>query len=252
MSIFSKIRGKFSPARLASEFNPKKLTNLAAWFDASDSDTITLNGSDVSQWDDKSGNQNNASQTTYANQPSYETDTGSFNKFIRFDGTTEYLTLTDAIVVGSIYAAIRLNETDNRHRAIFGAKSNDSGDHDAYYFKPNDSSYKIASVLGGMNAEVKASRITNTPYLYGSTHDRAGGTVKLNVNGIQRASSTLSGTALNVDGPTVVGAAYHRNKVVDFLNGDIAELVVYDRVLTAEEENSVENYMMAKWGISSG
>ncbi len=34
--------------------DPTDITGLILWFDAEDSSTITLNGSDVSQWDDKS------------------------------------------------------------------------------------------------------------------------------------------------------------------------------------------------------
>jgi hypothetical protein len=45
--------------------------SLALWLDADDASTITLNGSNVSQWDDKSGNGRNASQATAASQPTY-------------------------------------------------------------------------------------------------------------------------------------------------------------------------------------
>jgi hypothetical protein len=41
------------------------------WLDATDTSTITLNGSTVSQWNDKSGNGRNATQATAANQPAW-------------------------------------------------------------------------------------------------------------------------------------------------------------------------------------
>jgi hypothetical protein len=44
---------------------------LALWLDADDSSTITLNGSTVSQWDDKSGNNFHLSQANAALQPRY-------------------------------------------------------------------------------------------------------------------------------------------------------------------------------------
>lgn len=44
---------------------------LALWLDAADSSTITLNGSTVAQWQDKSGNGRHVSQATAANQPTY-------------------------------------------------------------------------------------------------------------------------------------------------------------------------------------
>lgn len=62
--IFGKSR-YWTPAQLQT----------AIWLDASDSSTITLNGINVSQWNDKSGNGRNATQSTAANQPLYGTNT---------------------------------------------------------------------------------------------------------------------------------------------------------------------------------
>jgi hypothetical protein len=35
-----------------------------------------------------------------------------------------------------------------------------------------------------------------------------------------------------------------------FLNGDIAEIIVYQRAISVEERNSVERYLSVKWGIA--
>ena len=56
-------RKLWTPAALGS--------SLALWLDADDFLTITLNGSTVSQWRDKSGNARHASQASAANQPTY-------------------------------------------------------------------------------------------------------------------------------------------------------------------------------------
>jgi hypothetical protein len=45
--------------------------STALWLDAADTSTVILNGSNVSRWDDKSGNGRNATQSTAANQPTY-------------------------------------------------------------------------------------------------------------------------------------------------------------------------------------
>lgn len=44
---------------------------LIMWLDADDTTTIILNGSTVSQWSDKSGNNNHATQSTASLQPAY-------------------------------------------------------------------------------------------------------------------------------------------------------------------------------------
>jgi hypothetical protein len=50
------------------------LESLTLWLDADDAGTITLNGSNVRQWDDKSGNGRHASQTNSVEQPAYVTN----------------------------------------------------------------------------------------------------------------------------------------------------------------------------------
>jgi hypothetical protein len=62
-----------NPYRFSSScppFNPISIGDLKIWLDASDSSTITKDGSNrVSQWNDKSGNSYNQSQSTGGVQP---------------------------------------------------------------------------------------------------------------------------------------------------------------------------------------
>jgi hypothetical protein len=52
-------------------WQPNNLSGLSFWFDAADSSKIILNGSTVSQWTDKSGNNRNATQSTASRQPTF-------------------------------------------------------------------------------------------------------------------------------------------------------------------------------------
>src|ERR1700748_1258223 len=60
-----------TPVPPVPPFNPSDIAGLTLWLDASDSSTLTLNGTNVSQWNDKSGNGNNATQATMVSQPVY-------------------------------------------------------------------------------------------------------------------------------------------------------------------------------------
>ena len=57
--------------RFAPNWTPAQLPGLGLWLDAADASTITLNGSTVSQWNDKSGNNFHLSQANAALQPRY-------------------------------------------------------------------------------------------------------------------------------------------------------------------------------------
>ena len=48
-------------------------TTTTLWFDGADDGTVTESGGAISQWDDKSGNSRNATQSTAANQATYTT-----------------------------------------------------------------------------------------------------------------------------------------------------------------------------------
>jgi len=56
---------------LASGFSPKKIAGLELWLDGSDSSTITLNATTVSEWRDKSGKNNTFTQATALSQPTF-------------------------------------------------------------------------------------------------------------------------------------------------------------------------------------
>jgi len=61
-------RGFRGGGGVAAPLDPLTLSPFA-WFDASDTSSITSSGGNVSQWNDKSGNARHATQATGANQP---------------------------------------------------------------------------------------------------------------------------------------------------------------------------------------
>jgi hypothetical protein len=54
-------------------------TTTEGWYDAADADTITEVANSVSQWDDKSGNNKHATQSTGSRQPTYTSVDSSAN-----------------------------------------------------------------------------------------------------------------------------------------------------------------------------
>jgi hypothetical protein len=59
----------------SGKFDPRSIAGLRLWLDADDASTFTFNGSNVSQWRDKSGNNVHANQATAQNQPPYNATT---------------------------------------------------------------------------------------------------------------------------------------------------------------------------------
>ena len=75
------------------DWTPSLITT-ALWLDAADSSTITLNGNNVSQWNDKSGNGRNATQSTAANQPTYLSSEINGLAALDWDGSNDSMTIS--------------------------------------------------------------------------------------------------------------------------------------------------------------
>lgn len=74
-------------------WTPTQLTS-AVWLDSADATTITLNGSNVSQWRDKSGNNRNATQGIASYQPTFVSNVSNGLPAIQTDGG-------DTLVIGN-------------------------------------------------------------------------------------------------------------------------------------------------------
>jgi len=71
----------------ATGFNPKSISGLAAWYDASVASSITFNGSTVSQWNDLSGNGQHQVQGSASLQPNYSATNANGKPALTTTGT---------------------------------------------------------------------------------------------------------------------------------------------------------------------
>lgn len=74
--------------------------------------------------------------------------------------------------------------------------------------------------------------------------------LKAYVNGSQSGSASANVTGLPFRDDFQIG--YDNNHNSDFLQGDIAEIIVYNSIITDTQRQQVEAYLQAKYGISSG
>lgn len=73
-------------------FEPTEISGLKAWYDASS--IAQSDGTSVSAWLDKSGNEAHMYQSTSASQPVYKTNQLNSKPVVRFDGVDDFLNLT--------------------------------------------------------------------------------------------------------------------------------------------------------------
>jgi len=73
------------------------LLTTKVWLDAADSGTLTLDGSAVSQWDDKSGNANHGTETS-TQRPALVSNSQNSLPGLSFDGSNDRLVFGSPIL----------------------------------------------------------------------------------------------------------------------------------------------------------
>tara|TARA_R110000765_G_scaffold94641_1_gene178416 strand:+ start:1417 stop:2085 length:669 start_codon:yes stop_codon:yes gene_type:complete len=100
-----------STRKLGSAWSPADESSLEAWWQ--NREGVTLNGSDISQWDDSSTNTNDLTQVTASRQPAYSLG------ILTFDGTGHNMTCPQ-LSLAAFTVGIRGDFTGVSGRTIIG------------------------------------------------------------------------------------------------------------------------------------
>jgi len=239
--------------------DPRDISGLSVWYDASDWSTITLNGSAVSQWGDKSGNGLHASQSTANNQPTYAANRRNGLAVVTFDGVNDSLVTSSfadgwtAFTSFSVFNAttsigiglqILWTRSTDRQRAVVIQAS--SGASVPFSIRGHLNS------AGGSDYDTAAFGVFNSFYYMTNRWD---GTTfskptafTARTNKTDRANTQTGGfTASNVAN-TVLRIGNRSDGTRGFI-GHIGELLVYSAALSAADRDKVEDYLKTKWGF---
>lgn len=225
----------------ASGFNPKSISGLSLWLDGADSSTITLNGTTVSQWADKSGNGRNATQGTALNQPGTSTVNGK--GAILFDGTNDNLQLGDLSAAFSTAATAFYVLTQHTGASagsyMAAATRNNSG----WWRYVGSSSYLgvfRTTRLANVNFNINAASVNGVTVLSSSS------TYEVYYQGAKLHTATADHNGGNSH---VIGAGGDGAGLQYFL-GSMCEVLYYNRALSAADLATVHKYLSKKWGFT--
>jgi len=218
-------------------WSPTDISNLLAWWDFSDIDTITKDGSDlISQVDDKSGNDYHLTQLTGANQPTWQDDnrnnldTADFGSAGFMKANWSALSQPHVIFGVCFMPPSSSVNQDN----IYDDYSGDSG---GGFANGDDGKLTIYSATGitfastGFTATWKY--FVNT---YGSSGD-------VRMNGVSKATGNTGTVTYN-------GMTMNRHRT-GTTYGDIVagEFGVYSTIPSSEDIALLETYLSDKWGF---
>ena len=240
---------------LASGFNPKSIANLGLWLDASNTSSLTFNATTVSEWRDLSGNGRHFAQETAAAQPGTSTLNGrrvltGTQSNTLMAGNSAALTIARNVPAVTVFAVAQMDAQP--FQSIFVASRGGATTARVLLGRNNSE-----TVIGGRRldadsfAQVVYAGVT-TPQVYTGVLDYANSDAFLYGSGALTASSTsfqTDGNTSDTSSNAVSLFAAH-SVLVNHLVGSIAEIIVYQRALSATERQRVERYLGRKWGIT--
>jgi hypothetical protein len=212
-------------ASLSPAFNPTLIPGCTLWLDAADPARITLSGSSVTTWGDKSGNGTNA--TTLSSNPTYSSDSVVYNGAQGLATTLPSSNAESGFIVASF-----TNVTNGNSMLCgptFGGRQ----------FRVAGGT--IQTVRQGVaNVLTSGSALANnTQYLLEYTNNAT--TLTHFLNGSTYASGAAQ--AYNTAVATNIGG------LAESMVGSLREVVIFNRAVTLQERQQMEGYLARKWGL---
>jgi len=233
--------------QVLKEFTPEDLTT-SLWLDASDEDTITESSGSVSQWNDKSGNDNHAVQTESSKQPSFA------NSQITFDGTNDCMKVTDNAgldLTEELTIFVVANPTVTATTSYLICRNGSSYAEIQYTLDYSNSSNLSNIVLNGTvrdNSPV-GSFATGQLNIISATYNKI--VAEVFGNGESNGSSSYT-ASLTSRGNMFVGCRSNSSTGSTqsaLFEGEINEIIIIPTSLSEEDRQKIEGYLAHKWGL---
>lgn len=225
------------------------LTGLKLWLKAGD--VSGVDGDPVATWPDASGESNNATQATAGNRPTLKTNIINGLPVVRFLGTATlgnndgHLNLPDfcsSFTAGEVLILAKRVEDPpvdqfNSGLWLFGTSGNST-----------HVPFTDGTIYDGWGTSVRKTVGNATPsltswFIYDIASASGEWTARVNNNILfTTATNTVGFSTAPVLGGYPPGAYY--------LQGDVAEMLVYDHALSAGERAALVAYINAKYGLS--
>lgn len=218
---------------------PTDLAGLKLWLKADQ-----ISGSDgdlLSTWTDQSTNGKNATAAGAA-RPTYKVNIQNDLAVVRFDGAATFMTTADISVTqpNSIYVVAKQTSTATMGTFFDGTSTNPR------QTLRCESGSGVISIYGG--TAVRSGTINR------SAAFRVFSLIVTGGNGIGYAellSDTGAAGSIGTQaiGPVSLGAYSPAGVGQLFLNGDIAEVLVYDTAVSVANHEIIEDYLRQKWAV---
>lgn len=234
-----------------TQISPASFSNLSMWLDASQLTGLT-NGGTLTTWVDKSSN--GFSGTAVAG-PTYITNSVNGLPVVRFNGTTQYVNFGNVLNISTntgvaMFSIVKINSAS---AGIVGKTVAGPLSGRWTTFRQTNATRMLVQPDGD-STESTYSDSSSAVQLVEGLWDRQ--TQYIYQNGLLQDSDAKASTSnLSNSAPLYVGA--YPNSVGSgpepgfYLNGDVAEILVYMTNVTPFIRQQIEGYLTWKWGLQA-
>lgn len=236
-----------------TQISPSTFGGLQLWLDASQLTGLS-NGGALTTWTDRTSN---AFVGTAVASPTFITNSMNDLPVVRFNGTSQYINFGSNILnIGSnsgvaTFAVIKFNNTGAGGvvgKTVYGPSNA------RWALRRETNSMRFLVDVNGTGTEATYSDTTTTTQLAEGVWNRQ--QVFIYKNGALLGSNTQASTSnLSNSAPLWVGAYPNGSGSAPqaglFMNGDVAEILVYMSNITPFIRQQIEGYLSWKWGLQA-
>lgn len=250
-------------------FNPASVGGLDLWLDANvglydaiaGGSLVTTNGAKITRWEDRSGNNFHAFQTTDIRKPTLKTNAYNGKPSVSF--VDQFMTLGDILDIESnkglyVFALVKLDA--NREQFIIAKNVGNINSTSGLYFvarRTTATGFQQNQIQGRMHSNGQMY-IESPAFINSSTNFNIWAAMwprmplpqiaKLRFNKVDVISVTLKdeGRSFPSSAETLIGRSQQNNVN---MYGEICELLIYrpSTPLTTTQIENIENYLTTKW-----
>jgi hypothetical protein len=235
---------------LNTDWSPA-LISTVAWYDASDSSTITTNASnEVIEVQDLSGNNFDVTPPSLTYNPTISSTMQNGKTLIEFDGTDHLGNISITTPTsGNLQVFIVCNVTNADHASdsILSMNST-SNDFQIDSASTNWKGRILTENIGSQSTQTGISIITGMN-IWNASFDFGSSEYLLRLNGDQ-LNGTIRGNYTSKLATNMQLRLFSNRGANRFPEGQVAEVIIYEDV-TEGQRQKVEGYLAHKWGLSN-
>ena len=227
---------------------PSDFADLAVWLRADSRVTFDIPTKRVSDWGDGSGNSNDVVQATVAKQPLRNGYDGQNDKsYFSFDGINDFMTSSNNSPITTDFTIFEVSRIDAVSNNVFGW---------------NDGA---ASISIGTDASGYMSTTVNDGVTSLSTNTATVNTLSSHISVLKKHNKRIdleyydsANTITTTDNDSGFNHSFEFNTATfdvgslntsNFLNGQLQEVIVYNRALSTTEIADIRGYLNLKYKI---